>query len=524
MSLIISEFAHSQSSIDYKRDYQWLTGYFIPNNNPVNGGTLWDFNNTSSLTVTPFSLPDYTLIWSNSVIADTSGSFLFSTNGVRILGKNHQIIPGGDSLSFGYWEVGLGHNQHIIHGVIIMPLPGDDSTYYVFHERIDTLPGGIINYKPLELLYSVIQITPDDTNGTVITKNNRIITDTLSFGFETIRHANGRDWWLIMPAHYDNKFYTILFTPTGIQSVRVQYLQSPYSYIFPHTDQVTTTISQDGSTFFIASFQADDWGNPWTGGTVPLRVIHFDRCNGTLYDERDFSETVDGAPILSSCLSPNSRYLYIAYTINPGLPTRTARIYQYDLTIPDFGQSRQLIGEYDGYYDSATCVPNRPMFQGMKIGPDNRIYIQGCNTRWIHVINQPDLPGDSCDFHQRGLLLPTFALYSLPHFPNYRLGPLPGTICDSLSIGLPESKTDHPKMTVYPNPASDQLFVHMKDTRTTDVFTWQITDITGREVACYMKSDVEFTIDVSLFSEGVYYLSVFIPETGCFAKKFVIAR
>ncbi len=51
-----------------------------------------------------------------------------------------------------------------------------------------------------------------------------LLTDTLKWGggLSVTKHANGRDWWVIVKKHYKNKFYKFLLTPLGIQSMGYQ--------------------------------------------------------------------------------------------------------------------------------------------------------------------------------------------------------------------------------------------------------------------------------------------------------------
>lgn len=53
-------------------------------------------------------------------------------------------------------------------------------------------------------------------------------------------------------------------------------------------------------------------------------------------------------------------------------------------------------------------------------------------TPYLHVINNPDLPGDNCDVCQHCVALPSWNSFSMPNFPNYRLGYLEGSPCDTL--------------------------------------------------------------------------------------------
>ena len=71
----------------------------------------------------------------------------------------------------------------------------------------------------------------------------------------------------------------------------------------------------------------------------------------------------------------------------------------------------------------------------------------------LHVINQPDSAGMACDLVQHGIPLPAFNYNSLPNHPNYFLGALAGSPCDSLT-GLNDDLAFDFKFVVYPNPNS----------------------------------------------------------------------
>jgi hypothetical protein len=51
----------------------------------------------------------------------------------------------------------------------------------------------------------------------------------------------------------------------------------------------------------------------------------------------------------------------------------------------------------------------------------------------MHRINHPERPGGECEFVQHYYKF-DFAYKNLPHFPNFRLGPVDGSPCDTLGI------------------------------------------------------------------------------------------
>jgi PKD repeat protein len=67
------------------------------------------------------------------------------------------------------------------------------------------------------------------------------------------------------------------------------------------------------------------------------------------------------------------------------------------------------------------------------LAPDGKIYINSNNRcSYLHVINEPDSLGLACEVCQHCVDLPSVNAFSMPNFPNYRLGHLEGSPCDTL--------------------------------------------------------------------------------------------
>ncbi|MBK8875598.1 MAG: hypothetical protein IPN13_17445 [Bacteroidetes bacterium] len=70
-----------------------------------------------------------------------------------------------------------------------------------------------------------------------------------------------------------------------------------------------------------------------------------------------------------------------------------------------------------------------------QLAPDGKIYIStfgGCDV--LHVIESPDSLGLACNVLQNELVLP-IRNSSIPNFPNYSVGVLPGSSCDTI-VGI----------------------------------------------------------------------------------------
>jgi hypothetical protein len=170
--------------------------------------------------------------------------------------------------------------------------------------------------------------------------------------------------------------------------------------------------SPNGLHFFI-------YGTVSTTQGAYLNLYDFDRCTGLLSNHQQYHFISNGWGGCS--FSPNSRFLYVNYF---------TKAYQYDLEAPDVWASRIQVALYDGFLD-----PLNTTFYLMQLGPDGKIYANSpSGVKSLHVIHNPDEKGLNCEYQQHGVSLPTYNAFSIPSFPNYRLGPLDGSPCDTIGL------------------------------------------------------------------------------------------
>jgi len=266
----------------------------------------------------------------------------------------------------------------------------------------------------------------DGGSGGVTIKNQVLISDALNLGkITSVRHANGRDWWVFCHKANTNTFYRLLVTPNGITVDGTQSIG-----ILRPGDAGQVCFSPDGSKY------AYYWG------VQELEVFDFDRCSG-LFTSSTFIEVPDSNAGPGVAFSPNSRYLYVS---------SVADVYQYDTQAPDIGASMVHIATWDGFYSPGP--PFATLFDIAQLAPDGKIYIAtGNGTDKLHVINNPDQPGMACDIQQHAISLPTYNANSLPNHPNYHLGPVDGSVCDSLGINVIVQEAElETAVQAYPNP------------------------------------------------------------------------
>lgn len=368
----------------------------------------------------------------NANITDPDGNLLFSTNGAFLGNAAGVQMQGGGGLNPSWYTSEYPNGLHIAQNVLILPKPDDPHVYYLIHGTIDEPGQGIAQY----LYLTTVDMVLDGGLGGVTGKNEVLIDDDLNVGHLTgVRHANGRDWWVFCHKVNTNEYYRLLVTPDGVE---VQGTQSIGMVRPPDNGQ--SCFSPDGSKYVYY------WS--WQG----LELFHFDRCTG-LFSGPYFSSSGVTDYGLGVAFSPDGRFVYT---------TLTHKVYQFDTEAPDIATSQVLVAEWDGFYSPSP--PFATLFDIAQLAPDGKIYIAtGNSTLHLHVIHDPDQPGLACNLEQHGVELPRYFMNSLPNHPNYHLGALSGTVCDSLglSVGLspPPDLTPGPSpgergVTVRPNPST----------------------------------------------------------------------
>jgi len=137
-------------------------------------------------------------------------------------------------------------------------------------------------------------------------------------------------------------------------------------------------------------------------------------------------------------------------------------IYQFDLQASNITPSRDTVAVYDGFEAPIGNTTYQTRFYLMQNTPNGKIYIScpGVNSRYLHVIDQLDSAGVACNVLQHHIELPAYNLLGLPNLPNFRLGALPGSPCDTLSPIAAFTYTD------------DMLQVTFEDQTSRNPSTW----------------------------------------------------
>ena len=368
--------------------------------------------------------------YTHTNISDTAGNLLMYTNGVVMMDGNHDTMPNGKGLNpCNYTTQSQYDGLAIPQADLILPDPGNTNQYYLIHQSWDNLS---LQFNK-NLYYSKIDMLLNNGNGDLTQKNIILLQDTLWGGGTTAcKHANGRDWWVVVVRHFPI-YNVFLLSPNGITLNSVQTIGTRFDF-------GQAAFSNDGNYYGIREF------------TKNFQVFDFDRCTGVFSNPR-IVLTNDSNVSEGLCFSPDSKLVYAS---------SAHYLYQANLDSANLTAGTQLVATWDSTYDPVFGPPVEAGFEFMQIGPDGKIYM---TTQWathyMHCINYPDSLGVGCDLQQHSLLLPTYNGNTIPNFVNYFLGPVVGSVCDSLGLGVPENALHYFKFSIQPNPLAEKV-LHCK--------------------------------------------------------------
>lgn len=421
----------SISGISQKQDHIWMFGLEYGGVQGLEnwGSTNFDFN-YDPVRIYEDPNREWDIDGANTSICDKDGNLLAYSNGQVLIHASNIAIA--DTINYGSdfpdpdlgcieWESNnYGDENKAIPGgllgsqnVMLLPIGNE---FYTIYNTYDNCEG--ITYR---LAYTNFLINNLHSTGKILEKDILILSDTLLGQISAIRHGNGRDWWVVTFSDRFDMMYTFLADENGIL-IKNTY---PTGLKTNKGSVGQITISPDGR--HLAFFLGSELFSPTGGG---IAIANFDRSDGSISNLRS---KILSQPTLGfgTAFSSDSRYLYVC---------NGEQIYQYDMTDTNTILSEKKVAEYDGF---EYFFPEFPDFIGypvnfclMKLGPDGRIYIfpNSASTRMLSVIEHPTAAGVACHVRQHSISMPTAFARTVPSMPEYRLGPLDGSPCDTLGL------------------------------------------------------------------------------------------
>ncbi|MBL0050572.1 MAG: T9SS type A sorting domain-containing protein [Bacteroidetes bacterium] len=449
-------------------------------------------------------------------VCNSNGLLLFYANTraatvgktTLVYNQNHQLMDNGINILGSGWY----------HELVIVPSPLDSNLYYLFCVGVTS------NYG---LEYSLIDMSQNGGLGKVILKNVQKLGSEQVDCLAAVKHGNGRDWWVVgrsttilQNGQGNNEFWTLLVTPSGVGFPTFQNIGS-----VNETNLAKIIFSPSGDTLLFSN-----------AGDL-LEYYNFDRCTGLL------SNTVTIRPqatVYSEWqwgveFSANGRFIYASTSKD------TTHLFQYDLWSANPLATRQML--WESIFQPYTGGD-------LKRGPDGKIYFTNCwddgtffpypypdtayylQNTYLSVINSPDSLGVACDFQPFSFYLGGKRTYwGLPNNPDYDLGPLVGSPCDTLSVNLTPGPSPVGEGSLFLTYISawEKLFINASGLRGKQL-TATIYDATGKEKLARGKPPGgglgvfggHFTLDVDCtgWPSGLYVVHL-QTEKEVLSKKFV---
>lgn len=469
-------------------DNYWLFGYdYNCQGCPNYGAAYIEFDTTGIINIdTSNREMDFSCPTSVS-ISNKQGEILFYSNGYAIMDRNNDTLIHGDSLYHTPLALAaINDGMQVMQSMIILPSVIDTSIYYFLHSTVLEISDPIYTARGLNLYISTINKQLNNGLGDVTTKNEILISDTLSLGGLTaVKHANGRDWWIVMPGMWEDEYHISLLTPNGFGIPTVQKVVGLSHIKAGNTYQ--SFFSRSGSKYFRQD-----------GESSRIYILDFDRCSG-LFNNPKIIPMVFSVGL---SVSPNEKILYF---VEAGTD-----VFQYDLEAADIPASKLHIATWDGtggIYGGLSL---------MYLAPDDKIYFVS-QRAYLHKIEYPDVWGVGCQVMQHCIALPKINGRTIPNYPNFYLGALSGSACDTLTSH--QAPINHTAIKLYPNPANEILSIEIPEIKAPLICIFY--NLMGQKVHEQTLSQPITHIKVGDWQKGAYFYEIVRDNDRINGKVFI---
>jgi hypothetical protein len=474
---------------------QRVVGSYFGSGCPNCGGSRI---NTTTFGVDTFSINTQRLLISNGAnISDENGNLLFYTDGLAIMNSFGNVIPNGDSICptpYAYSLLNIQGGYNFPQSSFIFQHPGDSSKYTMIHSCLDN---GSFTNGPLKVWKSKFLVNAN-ASISVIDKNVTLINDTVEYsGIVGCKHANGRDWWVIIKKWNSTLHHSLLFTPDSIYTYINDVSGTPPSY-----DVARTVFSTDGSKY--ATYDSNSG----------LRLFNFDRCTGQLNILSNIPDPNGGNFTgFSGNFSPSGNYFYFNNFMN---------IYRINMSSALLPGNVELVRNYTPFVDSAFGFENK--YHTMEVGNDGKLYIGGTGScRFYCTIDNPDaLNIADIGYHHFEFQIPYFNNHTYTNHANYGLGQLSGSPCDTLGLTVGKLQLKAPAINIGSNPNNGNFYVNFTEQKTSGVL--EVYDLNGQLMHSEYVAPWSNTKQLNLqhkLSNGMYALRLSFGEQMSVVK-FVV--
>lgn len=333
---------------------------------------IWYFGNHAGIDFNPLPSPPVALSNSamdapegTSTISDRNGKVIFYTDGDKVYDKTHAQIA-----------TGIGGDPLSAQAALIVPVPGDETLYYIFTTQ--AIDGTSAN----ELRYSLFDIKPNGGLGAVTQQN------VLLFAKSTERiTANGN--WLITHEYGNNTFRAYPITASGIGDPVFSSIGSDHTFKSPQAGEGYMKLGARNNLAVALS-------NPGVSNLMELFTLVDSSGRITNYRKIDLKQPT--GQVYGVEFSPGGNKVFATLK---GSPAPSA-VYEYFLDSLEMPYLRNITPE-----------PAQEL-GALQVGPDGQIYL---------AINGSNVLGTIQAVEDTTLISPiNFSGFALAGGTNSRLG------------------------------------------------------------------------------------------------------
>lgn len=339
-------------------------------------------------------------------ISDGAGAFQFDSDGYRVWDRTGRPMPGANVVQT------LKNYANNTRQVLVLPAPGSPSRYYVFVSQREYYPNEypVSSTTALYLPYVVVDMSLRGGLGGIASHDSLRLPNAalgiqapifgLAGNWAAVRHANGRDLWLVGVSS-EGQYLSWLLNATGLA-------RTPVMSNVPRWINFGTSIfkaSPDGHTLALLANARDNqaFGNRIVGR---LELAGFDAATGQVSNGQELPTRFKGSGWF---VSGNNAGGLLSRLVGLEFSPDGSRLYvdsagTYPLQYNLLAGTRQAI--------DASRTPIQPIASGsrlpssltdMKLAPDGRIYIIYAGSSSVSCITTPNALGQACQL-QAGVL------------------------------------------------------------------------------------------------------------------------
>jgi len=261
-----------------------------------------------------------------AIICDRNGQAIFYTDGFNVYNKKDVLISPA---------LGIGGDQQASQSSIIVPVPGDETLYYIFtNEAINGSSSNTVKY-------SLFDLKLNSGTGAVV-KNNQIL---FSKGTERIT-ASGK--WLIIHEYGNNTFRSYKISQSGIGEAVLTAIGSDHVSSNPATGMGYMKLGPKNLLAVALS----------TGSSNLIELFHLNDSTGRLTNYRKIDLNQPGGQVYGIEFSPGGNKIFATVKGNP----TPSQLFEYSI---DSLMHTAFVQKID-----------KPLELGaLQIAPDGQIYI-----------------------------------------------------------------------------------------------------------------------------------------------------